>query len=186
MSKNDRDAVAPAWNDFPEGEYDRPLLYGPDDPIYRVDAETTKPVTDHESKTVMLQAQRGDNITIKEVVDRYDEVDIPDFLTVIERSAVYFGPELKLHAKRDGVDFNYLLTSPGPDAHLILWASNVEVDDDGSRWRRGWYQAAEVTAKVHGVRQYEFCNVCGEPMETIQHERESVLGMCQRGGDTEE
>lgn len=160
-------------------------LYGTDTPAYRHDPETTEPVTDYDSKTVMLQAGRRDTISIVEVVDRLrDEIEVPDTVSVIKRGATYFGPELQLHAEHDGTDYNYLLTAPGPDAYLLLWGATVRVDDEGRRWRRGWYPGAEVKAYLHEPENpYRYCDQCREPVETIQHEREMLFGICQREKD---
>lgn len=180
MSDNN---VAPAWNDFPELEDDQPALYGADQSAFRDAPRNGRPVTDYQSKTVMLQAQRRDTISITELVERYTEdAQIPDMATVNKRQATYFGPELQLHAEHDGEDFSYLLTAPGPDAHLLLFAADTETDDDGRKWRSGWYPAAEVKAYLHEPdHPLLICEECGQEVETIQHERESVFGICQRG-----
>lgn len=181
-TQTEPDNVAPAWNDFPETELDRPPLYGAEQSAYRDGPRDGEPVTDYDSKTVMLQAQRRDEISITEIVERYPvEAEIPDMVSVIERAATYFGPELKLHAEHDGEDYNYLLTAPGPDAFLVLHAAETEVNADGRKLRSGWYPAAEVKAYLHEPdNKYRRCDVCRQPTETIQHERESLFGICTR------
>jgi hypothetical protein len=173
-------AVAPAWNEFPDdSEIEYPATYGPEEPLFRGQHEM--PATDSRSKTAMLQAQRRDTITITTVVERYNEEPIPNYAEVVKRAATYYGPNLTLHAEADGVERNYMLTAPGPDAHLLLWADVAETDEDGRRWRSGWQPAAEVKAEVHEVGKLSLCDVCYQPMETIQHERESAFGICSRG-----
>lgn len=139
---------------------------------------TQGPTTEYDSKTVMLAAERKDHIQITGAVQRFDdEVVIPDEVSVVQRTDTYFGPKLLVHATIDGKDANYLLTAPGPDSQLYLWAG--EVNDNGMR--NGWYKAAEVTAALAPEQPpYETCDLCGELIRTIQHERLSAFGMCRR------
>lgn len=74
----------------------------------------TEPITEHNSKTVMLAAERKDHIQITDTIQRFDDsVAIPDEVTVVQRTDPYFGPKLLVHATVDGEDANYLLTAPG-------------------------------------------------------------------------
>jgi hypothetical protein len=136
----------------------------------------TAPVTDHDSKTVMLRAERDDNVRVVDIVDRFSEREpVPRELTVIQRSNLYYGPKLLLHSSREGRDYNYQLTAPGPDTYLYLWAA--ETDTDG--FRKAWYKLAEVRA-VFGADQpqYDICPDCGGPIKTLEHERYSAFGEC--------
>lgn len=125
---------------------------------------------------VMLASERRDVIEISGVERRFEEdIDIPDALSVVERRAKYYGPELLVHAKLNGVDHNYLLTAPGPDSYLILWAAET----DEENFRENWRVLAEVRATL-AVDQpsYEICPDCGKPMKSIEHEQKAALGMC--------
>lgn len=167
---------APASYDG-SGDTFKPLV-GTDRAAYRYEMDGLEPVTDYDSKTVMLQAGRKDKINIVETVGRFDEdVTIPETVSVVKRTHTYYGPELLVHAELDGTDHNYLLTAPGPDAHLVLWAA--ETND--RNFREGWYVAAEVQAVLAAEQPpYERCPECGEPMRTIEHEREAAVGACTR------
>lgn len=136
-------------------------------------AETTgEPVTEYSSKMVMLRAERKDNIQILEVHTRFrQEEDVPSEVTVIQRSTPYFGPKLVLSAN----DRSYLLTAPGPDTQLLLWVGNYL--EDGERY--GWKKLAEVTAQFADDQpQYDLCPECGQPMQTIEHQRMASVGRC--------
>lgn len=147
-------------------------------PTEREGAKRVNTVTDYDSKTVMLAAERKDRIHITEAVRRFeDDVAVPGNLSVIKRSEAYYGPELLVHAEVDGQESNFLLNAPGPDCHLFLWAG--ETTD--SNKRKGWFPAAEVKAVLSTEQPpYEKCDQCGELIRTIQHEREAVIGQCSR------
>lgn len=139
---------------------------------------TQGPTTDYESKKVMIAAERRDHIIITDTIQQLaDDVEIPAEVSVVQRTDPYYGPKLLAHATVDGEDVNYLLTAPGPDSQLLLWAG--EMNDKGMR--KGWYKAAEVTATLAPEQPpYPLCDQCNEPIRTIGHERMSVLGMCKR------
>jgi hypothetical protein len=130
------------------------------------------PVTERDSKLVMLRAERGDNIQIVNIEGRLQTgIDIPSEATVTKRSDSYFGPKLVL---TEGSE-SYLLTAPGPDAQLLLWVANRT--DAGER--EGWQKVAEVTAQFADDQpQYDLCPECGEPMQTIEHQRKASVGRC--------
>jgi len=130
------------------------------------------PVTEYDSKMVMLRAERHDEIQILEVVTRLRQgVDIPSEATVVKRTDPYFGPKLVLSTNEQ----NFLLTAPGPDSQLLLWIGNYL--DDGDRF--GWKKAAEVTAQFADDQpQYDLCPECGQPMQTIEHQRKASVGRC--------
>lgn len=132
----------------------------------------TEPITEHESKLVMIRAERHDRIAIGSIETQLrSDRSVPDSVTVVRRTDPYFGPKLLLD---DGTE-NYLLTAPGPDTQLLLWCS--EFADDGLR--RGWQKLAEVTATFTDEQpQYDLCPMCGEPLKTLEHEREAAFGMC--------
>lgn len=137
------------------------------------------PLTSYASQSVMLAAERNDNIDIQEVVEKFDsDCFIPDEVTVIKRTQTYYGPELLVHSNVNEEDRNYLLTAPGPGSHLYLWAGELNEDTEK---REGWYLAGEVEATLETEQPpYETCDQCGELIRTIHHERESVLSQCSR------
>jgi hypothetical protein len=142
------------------------------------EAEPGPPATEYDSKMVMLRAERGDNIQIVDVLTRLtQDGDVPSETTVVKRTTPYFGPKLVLTAG----DESYLLTAPGPDTQLLLWNGNYL--DDGERY--GWEKLAEVTAQFADDQpQYDLCPECGQPMQTIEHERKAAVGRCP-GPDTQ-
>ena len=142
------------------------------------ESEPGPPATEYDSKMVMLRAERGDNIQIVDVVTRLTQNnDIPSETTVVKRTTPYFGPKLILTADEE----QYLLTAPGPDTQLLLWSGNYL--DDGERY--GWEKLAEVTAQFADDQpQYDLCPECGQPMQTIEHERKAAVGRCP-GPDTQ-
>jgi hypothetical protein len=136
-----------------------------------------RPSTTALSKRVMLDAERHDEVTITRALRGVTEV--PEELTVIQRTDTYFGPKLMLHAEVDGEDQNWLLTCPGPQSQLILWKA---VTGKHHQWRSSWIPVSEVRAKISGVEQYRICDHCGEPLRDLWHERLAVFGLCE-GGD---
>lgn len=131
------------------------------------------PTTDHASRQVMLRAERRDSIVITEIEQRFDSSSIPSKYTVVQRTETYFGPELLLAAD----DRNFLLTAPGPDAHLLLWSEHVNERE----YRTNWDRSAEVRASIDETPQYELCDQCGKPLRSEEHERLSLLGRCLDG-----
>jgi ribosomal protein S27AE len=136
-------------------------------------AEIAEPVTEYDSKMVMLRAERHDNISISNVVNRIRQAeDIPSNLTVVRRTTPYFGPKLVLASSSDR---NYMITAPGPDSHLLLWSPIESANGD----REGWTKLAEVEAKfIDDQPKYDLCPECGEPMQTLEHERKAAVGRC--------
>lgn len=132
----------------------------------------TEPVTDYDSKTVMLRAERNDTIEITDTVARIsDHAPVPAAVTVVQRQHTYYGPKLLVAPGRE--DPRYQLTAPGPAADLLLWHRTT---DDGSD---RWLQLAEVTAAVTDDQlQYTICSGCGEPIRTAEHERLARLDRC--------
>ncbi len=133
-------------------------------------AEPGRPTTEYESKMVMLRAERGDRIQITDVRTRLaPNRPIPSTVSVTKRTTPYFGPKLRLTANEQA----YLLTAPGPDTQLLLWER-----PQGSSQNR-WTKLAEVTAHLDDDQpQYDLCPVCGEPMQTIEHQRKAAVGKC--------
>lgn len=139
--------------------------------VWRSDANATGPETNYDSRKVMLRAERKDTIEIAEIVRPIVITEPPSFdLTLTERTATYFGPELRLA----GEDANYLLTAPGPNTHLVLWKE--ETDERG--YRTDWTQLAEVKAKIVEMPQYDICSQCETPIRSAEHERQAKLGQC--------
>jgi hypothetical protein len=136
------------------------------------------PKTDSDSKTVAIAGERHDTIEITNVVERFEpEAPIPAELSVIRREQRFYGPELLLHSEINETNQNFLLTAPGPTDQLRLWAAQ-RIDENR---RSGWTAVADIQAAL-SVEQppYEVCEQCGEEIRTIEHERMSVLGRCQR------
>jgi len=123
-----------------------------------------EPTTPYDSKMVMIRGERGDTIT-------FDDGPL-DTASVAKRTNPYYGPKLLL----DDGEQNWLLTAPAPDRDLQLWRAIV--DDDG--FRKGWERAAEVTAELEEGKQYDICT-CGEPLKTLEHQREAALGIGEHG-----
>ncbi len=138
-----------------------------------------EPVTDYDSKTVMMAAERNDNVQIVDVVREFQHgVEIPSRVSVIKRTDTYYGPELLVHSTIGGKDQNYLINAPGPSSHLHFWTAKTS--DDSTR-RSGWTLAAEIKAAFTAEQPpYEKCSLCGEQIRTIEHERKSLLGTCSR------
>lgn len=134
--------------------------------------------TDYDSKTVMIAAERNDHILITDVVQKIDaNIEIPADVIVIQRKEKYYGPELLVHAKINQKDYNYLITAPGPNSSLCLWAANTTEDNK----RIGWFIAAEIEATLAAEQPpYKKCGQCGELIKTIHHDREAVIGNCSR------
>lgn len=144
-----------------------PSVHGRGDP-------EEEPVTDYESKTVMLRAERYDDVEIQEIIAQIDPTStVPESLTVTKRTNTYYGPKLELDDRGN----SYLLTAPGPDAYLLLWGADTEQDG----FRNGWRKIAEVQAGFTDQQpQYDLCPYCCEPLKTLEHERESAVGQCSR------
>jgi len=146
-------------------------------PLLERESDPGPPVTEYKSKMVMLRAERNDRIQIVDVVTRLSHgADIPSEATVQKRTTPYFGPKLVL----DAAEESYLLTAPGPDTQLLLWVAHHP--EKGERY--GWSKLAEVTARfVDDQPQYDLCPECGQPMQTIEHQRKAAVGRCP-GPDT--
>lgn len=131
--------------------------------------------TDYHSKLVMIRAERHDKIVITGVRRQLRSgIEIPNRVKVVQRTDPYFGPKLLLYND----SHNYLMTAPGPDSGLLLWKSVV----DSNEQRTGWEKLAEVTARfVDDLPQYDFCPQCGEPLNTLKHEKQAELGCCPNG-----
>lgn len=136
----------------------------------------TKPVTDRSSKMVMLRAERGDGIQISQVERTFqDHYDIPTGLEVQRRTPTFYGTELQLSPSDPQNSRSYLLTAPGPDAYLHLWAAVT--DSDG--YRESWEVVAEVrVAFSDELPQYSICSNCGEPIKSLEHERLAAINSC--------
>lgn len=134
--------------------------------------EPGPPDTEYNSKMVMLRAERHDEIHIVDIVTQIQQgKDVPSEAVVAKRSNPYFGPKLTLSANGQ----SYLLTAPGPDSQLLLWSGNYL--DDGERY--GWNKLAEVTAQFADDQPaYDLCPECGQPMQTIEHQRKASVGRC--------
>jgi len=135
------------------------------------------PITDSDSKTVMIAAERGDTIKITNIISRVEDNNVPEELQVIQRSDTYYGPKLFTYSTIRTEERNFLLTAPGPDTQLQLWTEEVA----SSGKREGWIKAAEVMAVLPAEQPpYERCQGCGELVRSIEHERAALTGDCQR------
>jgi hypothetical protein len=145
------------------------------------DMDGTKPITNRQSRMVMLRADRGDSIQIDDTIEYFiTNASVPAELEVIQRTSTYHWTELLLKNTPDDQHSMYLLTAPGPDAFLYLWSS--ETDKDG--YRIGWSKIAEVKASFcDGLPKYTICNTCGEPIKSLEHERLAVIDKCDSLSD---
>ena len=130
------------------------------------------PTTSFNSKEVMLRAERHDRLLTEAVHERFEAaVSVPDELSVTKRTNTYYGPELQLSS--DGR--SWMLTAPGPDTDLLLWRSTTS---DGE-FIDGWSKIAEVTMEFADEQpQYDLCPYCGDPLRTLEHERQAATGDC--------
>lgn len=133
------------------------------------DSPAVGPVTTYESRSVMLRAERRDEIVITEIISEHVGGELPNTYTVVQRTETYYGPELLLYSDES----NYLLIAPGPDCQLMLLVDTSNDDE-----RRSWERVAEVTAEIKDIEQYEICDQCGNPIRSLQHERLSSFGQC--------
>lgn len=131
-----------------------------------------EPVTDQTSKAVMLRAERHDRVKIEQTHRvLQDEPSIPNEIVVVQRSNTFYGPKLQASAS----DEPWMLTSPGPDAHVLLWKGSSSSDG----FQSGWEKVAEVSVElVDSQRQYDLCPYCGDPLRTLEHERQAATGDC--------
>ena len=129
------------------------------------------PDTDENSISVILRAERKDSIQLKNVVQELREEEyIPSIYEVRERTDTFYGPELLLRAN----DSTYRLTAPGPDSQLYLWKGVT----DNRGYLKEWARIAEVMAEICTTPQYEFCDQCGKPIRSLDHERFARIGQC--------
>lgn len=153
----------------------------PSQPQTRGEMDGTKPVTDRDSKMVMLRAERGDIIDKGEVISKFEEGQIvPDRLEVQRRVSTFYGAELLLEPTNDGCREKYLITAPGPDSYLYIWSS--ETDEDG--FREGWNLTAEIKASFsEEIPRYSLCSRCGEPIKSLEHARLATTDSCPVDAD---
>lgn len=145
-------------------------------PRTRGEMDGTKPITDRDSKMVMLRAERSDQLKITRVISEFETATtIPDEFEVQQRVSTYYGTELLLESTASENREKYLLTAPGPDTFLYLWASRT--DSDG--FREGWSVVSEIKAKFSDeMPQYSICDNCGEPIKSLEHEKLAVMDSC--------
>jgi len=141
----------------------------------------TKPITDRDSKMVMLRAERGDRIDVVQTVGRFQQdLTIPDELEIQRRVSTYHGTELLMEPASPGVNEKYLLTAPGPDSYLFIWSS--ETDSEG--YREKWSVLGEIKAQFSDdLPRYPICEDCGEAIKSLEHERLAAADSCP-GADT--
>lgn len=130
------------------------------------------PSTDPDSRRTILRSERKDTIEISSVIQRFTQADIPDRVTVVERTETYYGPELLLEFEGQ----NFLLTAPGPDTQLLLWS---EITNERG-FRQAWERLAEIQTTIDETPQYDLCNQCGSPIRSKEHERLSAIGHCPK------
>lgn len=142
------------------------------EPLLEREHSADEPITEYDSKIVMLRSERHDTI---EITDTRTEIQpghhIPEHLEVVRRTSTYFGPKLLVQEAGE----RYLLTAPGPETQLLLWAADTGPDG----FRKKWIKIAEVTARFADERpQYDLCPICSEPLQTLEHEREAAFSVC--------
>lgn len=127
----------------------------------------------NESRTVMLRAERGDQLEITQVVEALTNGrKVPASVTVQERIQRYYGPTLV--ATELSSEQYFRITAPGPDSNLLLWRSVQSNTGDAS-----WCRAAEITARFMNERPtYDICQECGEPIKTYEHARQALFDLC--------
>lgn len=147
-----------------------------EDQLLERDHPGEEPLTEYESKTVMLRAERHDEISVSHIVTHLSHSrDVPNEITVVQRTTTYFGPKIVTESGGQ----NYLLTAPGPDTQLLLWAESRGSDG----FRKGWEKLAEVTVEFSEDQpKYDLCPICGDPLKTLEHEREAAFGSCPNEG----
>ena len=145
-------------------------------PQGRGEMNGTRPITDRQSKNVMLRAERGDIITINQIVNRFrKENPIPEAFEVQRRVSTYYGTELLIEPHASKSRSKFLLTAPGPDTFLYLWGA--ETDSDGFRER--WSVTAELKASFsEEMPKYSICQKCGDPIKSLEHERLAAMDNC--------
>lgn len=133
---------------------------------------TSQPITESESKSVMIKASYDDQICVEKVSSHLKPgFQVPQELSVKRRTETYYGP--KLETKADG--HSYLITAPGPNTQLLLWRA-LE-NEDGFLIR--WEQLAEIQARFsESMPQYDICPDCGEPIKSVEHERMAAFESC--------
>lgn len=142
------------------------------DPLTRRKMDDSAPTTENISKSLMIKATRGDEISITDVVEHIEpQFEIPEQLEMVRRTDTYYGP--KLEAKSD--DASYLITAPGPNVQLLLW--KAVTDDEGYLIK--WDQIGEIKADfTDEIPQYDICQKCGEPIKNVEHERLAAFDSC--------
>lgn len=131
------------------------------------------PTTDRGSKEVMLRGELRDEIEIQEIECRMDtERSVPERVIVRQRINTYYGPKLRVESETGQ---EYLITAPGPDSYLLLWAGKL--NKRGTR--EEWIKLAEVRAVLNdNGGGYHLCQQCNEPLKTADHQRLAAIGRC--------
>jgi hypothetical protein len=145
------------------------------------DLDSTDPVADHDSKTVLTRGETGDRIRVTEVHRGMRR--IPEQFEVAKRTNTYFGPALALtvpddyHGDHADSDHGYRLTCPGPDSHALLWRSVT--DPEGFVYSRA--KIAKVSVEISKLSGYDVCEQCEEPIQDPMHRTLAKLGECPGG-----
>lgn len=134
--------------------------------------EDASPITENSSKSLMIKATRGDEISISEVVEHFEpQYEIPQKVEVVHRTETYYGPKLETESNGS----HYLITAPGPNVQLIFWKAIT----DGEGYLKRWEQIGEVKADfTDNIPQYDICQNCGEPLKSVEHERLAAFNSC--------
>lgn len=141
------------------------------------DLDETKPVTEHSSKNVMLEATTDDIVGIENVHAGMHRV--PEKMRVVRRTNTYHGPAIRLIPPEDwpGERTNYELTCPDRYSNLVLW--KAVTDHEG--YIQKWVKIARVTAEIFNVAGYDICASCEEPIKDPMHRSMAMLGQCNGG-----
>jgi len=127
------------------------------------DSNDNRTTTD--TKRVFLRANKGDEIKIVDIKQRFENKDIPESFKIVQRQETYYGPKIRV----EGPSEQWFLSSPARDLEGILW--HIEEMD--------WVRTAEVELDFTGeLPQYDICSYCGEPIKTTEHETAAYLGTC--------
>lgn len=159
-------------DDTPKMDAWAPLFPANDDEVDQTDT-----VTDHASKTVLLEATTDDIVEITDVHSGMRRV--PEKMRVVRRTNTYHGPSIRLIPPEDwpGDRTNYELTCPDRFSRLVLW--RAVTDHEG--FIHKWTKVARVSAEIRNVAGYDFCEACGEPIKDPMHRSLALTGQCPGG-----
>ncbi|WP_143414130.1 hypothetical protein [Halovenus aranensis] len=124
--------------------------------------------TDFPTKRVFMRAEHGDSLLIIEKINTFQDMDIPERVSVVQRDLTYYGPKLRVEETSENKQ--YIITAPGPESQAMMW----------KYCGQDTQKIAEATLKFEETApQYDICPHCNEPLSTVAHRRRSVVGACE-------